>query len=194
MGRPVMVSKDQILDAAERAFSERSYGETSLRQLIAEAGVSTTAFYARYESKEAVFTALVTRLMNDLFAAASKVLPSAKSPAEGIEVGIGVLVQALGRHPRVATLALSEGSSIPAVRDTMQRAFDSLVQLLTPLLPGGGEGESDDNHALTWALVGALYMQIVRWAVVAAVSFGELHGELVRAARVHLPNHATSTN
>ena len=40
-----------ILAAAEALFATTGYGEVSLRQLMAAAGVSTTAFYARFDSK-----------------------------------------------------------------------------------------------------------------------------------------------
>ena len=45
-------SSDGILASAEATFAEHGYGDTSLRQLMAKAGVSTTAFYSRFAGKE----------------------------------------------------------------------------------------------------------------------------------------------
>src|SRR5688572_28375731 len=81
-------SVDGILEAAERVFSRHGYGETSLRQLIAEAGVSTTAFYARFGSKEEVLDALVGRLLGALYAAATESLASAKGLEDGFDRGV----------------------------------------------------------------------------------------------------------
>ncbi len=63
MPRTARPSSDRILGAAEKVFARQGYGETSLRQLMAAARVSTTAFYARFDSKEAVLVALVDRLI-----------------------------------------------------------------------------------------------------------------------------------
>jgi len=41
-------SAERILAAAEALFAKHGYAEVSLRQLIAGARLSTTAFYARF--------------------------------------------------------------------------------------------------------------------------------------------------
>ncbi len=56
----------QILDAARRVFSTRGYERASVTNLIREAGVARGTFYLYFESKEAVFSALVTELLRDL--------------------------------------------------------------------------------------------------------------------------------
>ena len=61
-------SSDGILEAAETAFAKHGYNELSLRQLISASRVSTTAFYARFDSKEAVLAALTSRLFGELHA------------------------------------------------------------------------------------------------------------------------------
>ncbi|MBS1120882.1 MAG: Bacterial regulatory protein, tetR family, partial [Deltaproteobacteria bacterium] len=72
--RATKPSVDKILEAAEKVFAKHGYAVVSLRQLMAAARVSTTAFYARFDSKEAVMAALVTRLLGELYAAAPIVL------------------------------------------------------------------------------------------------------------------------
>src|SRR3989442_1472508 len=96
----VKPSADAILDAAERVLTRQGYAGTSLRQLIAEAGVSTTAFYARFDSKEAVLDALVERLLRELHTAAAATLSEARSIEDGFDRGVDVLVAKLGRKRR----------------------------------------------------------------------------------------------
>ena len=50
---------DRIHAAAEAEFLEKGYQGASLRQIVKSAGVTTGAFYGYYESKEALFAALV---------------------------------------------------------------------------------------------------------------------------------------
>lgn len=54
-------TKDKILDTAERLIGERGYAATSLRQIIAEAGVNLAAVHYHFGSKEDLLDAVVTR-------------------------------------------------------------------------------------------------------------------------------------
>lgn len=54
-------TKERILDTAERLFSEQGYAATSLRNIIAEAGVNLAAVHYHFHSKEALLEALILR-------------------------------------------------------------------------------------------------------------------------------------
>jgi len=54
-------TKERILDTAERLFAEQGYTATSLRSIIAEAGVNLAAVHYHFHSKEALLEALILR-------------------------------------------------------------------------------------------------------------------------------------
>ena len=54
-------TKDRILDAAERAFSEFGFNGVSLRSIIADAGVNLAAVHYHFGSKEELLKAVVMR-------------------------------------------------------------------------------------------------------------------------------------
>jgi AcrR family transcriptional regulator len=54
-------TKDKILDTAERLIGERGYAATSLRHIIAEAGVNLAAVHYHFGSKEDLLDAVVAR-------------------------------------------------------------------------------------------------------------------------------------
>jgi AcrR family transcriptional regulator len=54
-------TQDKILDTAERLFGEQGYAGTSLRQIIAEAGVNLAAIHYHFGSKEELLHRLVVR-------------------------------------------------------------------------------------------------------------------------------------
>jgi AcrR family transcriptional regulator len=54
-------TKDKILDAAEHLFGEQGYSETSLRHIIADAGVNLAAIHYHFGSKEDLLLQLVHR-------------------------------------------------------------------------------------------------------------------------------------
>jgi AcrR family transcriptional regulator len=58
---PVSHTKERILDTTERLFSEQGYAATSLRSIIAEAGVNLAAVHYHFHSKEALLEAVILR-------------------------------------------------------------------------------------------------------------------------------------
>ena len=55
-------TKSKILDEALIMFAENGYKGTNLRDLAARLGLSKSALYKHYESKEAIWDALITRM------------------------------------------------------------------------------------------------------------------------------------
>ncbi len=55
-------TKEKILDAALVSFAENGYKETNLRDLAAGMGLSKSALYKHYESKEDIWNALINRV------------------------------------------------------------------------------------------------------------------------------------
>ena len=54
-------TKEKILDTAERLIGEQGYAATSLRQIIADAGVNLAAVHYHFGSKEDLLDAVVVR-------------------------------------------------------------------------------------------------------------------------------------
>ncbi len=54
-------TKEKILDAAERIFAKHGYAASSLRSIIAEAGVNLAAVHYHFGSKEELLRAVVRR-------------------------------------------------------------------------------------------------------------------------------------
>lgn len=197
-------SADRILEAAEATFAKHGYGEVSLRQLMTAAGMSTTAFYARFDSKEAVMAALVTRLFADLYTAAPGVLDRARDLETGIEVGVDLLCDLFGPRQALVRMVLSEAGSVPAAVQARRGAYGLLAGFLAARIrhlasrhdhrtrtgrePGLQLARfGADPEALAWALVGALEIQIVRWAVWKEIDLATLRTQLRATARAMLP-------
>ena len=183
-------SADSILEAAEEVFAQHGYGEVSLRQLMSAAGVSTTAFYARFESKEAVMAALTARLFAELYAEAPGALDQARDLESGIVVGVDLLCDRFAPRQALVRMILSEAGSAPAAVEARRRAYQILASFLAARLAAYAERRRlhvPDPNALAWALVGALEIQIVRWAVWEEIDEVTLRAQLRAAARAILP-------
>ena len=55
-------TKERILDAALVSFAENGYKGTNLRDLAAGMGLSKSALYRHYESKEEIWNAVIDRM------------------------------------------------------------------------------------------------------------------------------------
>ena len=177
---------DGILEAAERIFDRQGYGATSLRELIAEAGVSSTAFYARYPSKDAVAEALVSRLLSDVLASASTAFTKAPTPKKAFDEAAAVVAGTVRDHRVVLRLALSEGAAIPAVRLALENAYGALAMLVASRLERLADRKlirAPDPAALGWAMVGAVILQTTRWAVLQELDDDAFARQLKRTAR-----------
>jgi TetR/AcrR family transcriptional regulator, ethionamide resistance regulator len=190
-------SADRILAAAEALFATHGYADVSLRQLIAAAGISTTAFYARFDSKAAVLDTLTERLFAELQAEAARRLGDVRGLDAGITRGIELVCAQFGpRKPLVRLIIAESGSRSPAT-SARQRAYAQLVAFLAHQLRALAErGRLDvaDPEALAWAIVGALEIQVVRWAVWDELDLPALQAQLLATARAILPaRRRTST-
>jgi AcrR family transcriptional regulator len=69
--------RERLLAAAEQLFGERSYRRTSVAQICTEAGIATGSFYAHFDSKAAIFAAVLRQINADLRAAMREALMEA---------------------------------------------------------------------------------------------------------------------
>jgi AcrR family transcriptional regulator len=63
---PPATTKDRILDAAERLFSERGFAETSLRAITSEAGANLASVNYYFQSKDALIQAVFARRLGPI--------------------------------------------------------------------------------------------------------------------------------
>ena len=58
--------KEQLLKAALKLFTQKGYAATSVREIVAAAGVSKPMLYYYFENKEGIYRALMQRLFGQL--------------------------------------------------------------------------------------------------------------------------------
>lgn len=87
-------TKDRILDAAERLFAERGVGATSLRSVIAEAGVNLAAVHYHFGSKDELLRAVFRRHMDRLNAVRIGRLNALEQTYRGQPIPVDQLVHA----------------------------------------------------------------------------------------------------
>lgn len=111
----------QLLAAARAVFARRGYHDASVADIIAEAGVARGTFYNYFESKRAVFQAVLDALTEGIAAVITPVEPDgdvARQIRENLERVMAVL-----HGGDVARLLFADAVGLDAEGDEALRAF-----------------------------------------------------------------------
>lgn len=76
------VRKSEILDAAERLFTEKGYAKTTVNDVLFALGIAKGTFYYYFASKEALMEAVVARSIDTEIAAVESLTDNAALSAE----------------------------------------------------------------------------------------------------------------
>jgi AcrR family transcriptional regulator len=139
-------TKDKILDVAERLFGDDGYGATSLRQVIAEAGVNLAAIHYHFGSKEELLDAVVLRGASPLNDERIALLEQYETAAAPEPVAVEKVLYAIlaptfrkvERSPRFAKLMgrlLGEGLMADMVGRHFRPAVERFVSAMRRSLP-----------------------------------------------------------
>jgi TetR/AcrR family transcriptional regulator, ethionamide resistance regulator len=71
-----------VLDATERLLAQRPFSELSVNDLIDEAGISRTSFYAHFDSRTAVIAECLRRVMGQIAVAVDPFLAESEADPE----------------------------------------------------------------------------------------------------------------
>lgn len=139
-------TKQKILDTAERLIGEQGYAATSLRQIIAEAGVNLAAVHYHFGSKEELLDDLVLRRAGPVNEARIAMLDRIEAemgngpPAveRVLEAFLLPTAEAASRHPRFVKLMgrmLAEGMMPGILQKHFQVAAGRFLGALRKALP-----------------------------------------------------------
>jgi AcrR family transcriptional regulator len=139
----------RILDAAHRVFLERGLAGASMEEIASLARAGKSTIYARYPSKEALFTAVVMRNIATSIARFESHVPTAETIEERLaSLGATVLHWALvGDTVGLMRLAIAEARRFPDLASSVhrmarERGSEAVARLL------GEAAQSDELGAL----------------------------------------------
>jgi AcrR family transcriptional regulator len=87
-------TKTRILDSAERLFSDSGFASTSLRAIIAEAGVNLAAVHYHFKSKDSLLEAIIERRAGPVNAERLERLNTALRTAHGRALPLKTILEA----------------------------------------------------------------------------------------------------
>jgi AcrR family transcriptional regulator len=127
-----------LLEAAAVMLRERSLDELSIEDLCKRVGVTIGAFYGRFESKDAFFSALMALAVKRAIAAVHAAVADADNLETGLEAAcrrvVEVAVDVVRRNVGVVRAAAQYESIYPERWGTVRATGTAMVDLATPLL------------------------------------------------------------
>ena len=176
----------EILDAAGRCFVRRGLHATSMREILAEAGLSTGAVYNYFDSKEAIIEAMAARERLEINELAAY-LETATDPRQAILEAVAAIIDECGADDaRLSVEMLAEASRNARVKAAI---LDNDTALRDAIRAAIERGQRDGRIA-TELSPSALLEAIVAIyeGFIGRVAFDDEadRAELVRAARAIL--------
>jgi len=180
---PRVQRREQILDAATRAFARAGFAGTGLDDVAAEAGISRVILYRHFESKTDLYRAVLDRACTKLAGAVGE--------DDFDEHTLGALVRAAAADPDGFRLLFRYAAREPEFRDVT----DSLAATSTEVAHRNLMADYPDGPWLDWAA--RLLPVLTTEAVIAWLDAGQpdpdqaaarighaVHG-VIQAAHVH---------
>lgn len=160
----------RVVRAGIAEFSTRSFSEVTMAEVAAAAGMAKGTVYRYFDSKEALFTAVVEALLDDTaeaFAGAVRregAVPGGVSPEAAAPAFAAVVA---GAMPILLELGARAAKGYAESQELARRVLVTLARAAGgPLVPGGGGEEGDRAAAQAGlALIEAAFAQVLRWSV-----------------------------
>ncbi len=143
-----------ILDAAAAEFGERGYHEGSIARIAQRAGVAIGSFYTWFDSKEAVFRALVADMSRQVREHVVPHILAAPDRLAGERAGIAAYLQFVRTHK--ALYRIIDESAFVA-EDAYRRHYNDVADGYAVSLEqafGRGEITAGDWQVRAWAIMG----------------------------------------
>jgi len=154
--------RQQILTAARDEFAKRGYHQTTIDDIVAQAGVARGTFYLYFEDKRAVFSDLIDRFAAQLAMTIVRITtddPDANVAAQVRENIRRIIGTCLGDRAMTKILFNDAVGVDPAFDRKLMNFYDSMVGLLTESLRDGqalGVISDGEPRVLAYLTLGAL--------------------------------------
>jgi AcrR family transcriptional regulator len=154
-----------ILDAAAQEFGTRGFTATAITDITARAGVATGSFYTWFDSKEAVFRALVADLSEQV---RDRVAPAVLAAPNGLAAEAAGMAEYLAfvRDHAVIYRIIDEAEFVAP--DAHRAHYETTAARITARLRAAadrGEIRADVCEAHAWAIMGMNVFLGLRYGV-----------------------------
>jgi AcrR family transcriptional regulator len=161
----------RLLEAAAAEFGERGYHEAAINGITHRAGVALGTFYTYFDSKEAVFRALVRDMSRATRAHVAGAVKGARDRLAAERTGLEAFIAFTRRHPELYRI-IEEAQFV--AHDVYREHYLSFADAYRRNLAGArergevgaGTGEVEEtDEARAWALIGMSVFLGMRYGI-----------------------------
>src|SRR3954470_12525157 len=149
----------KILDAARDEFGERGFAESSIVGITQRAGVALGTFYTYFDSKEALFQALVRDMSAEVAATAAPAFVGSANALDAAQHGLELFLRFAREHRDIYRI-IDEAEFVDpgAYREHYETTASRIAARLIAAREKGEiavDLDDDDLEILAWASMGA---------------------------------------
>ncbi|KWV92100.1 TetR/AcrR family transcriptional regulator [Erythrobacter sp. YT30] len=155
----------KLLDASAIEFGERGFHEASVSSITRRAGVALGTFYTYFDSKDALFRALVNDMSDNVKSSARSALSESMGALQTEQAALAAFLEFAREHKEVYRI-IDEAEFVDP--DSYQAHYATIAKLIEKRLKEGGEnGELRDDlgDVEAWAIMGINVFVGLRYAV-----------------------------
>lgn len=120
------LTRDRLIEAAEAVFTKDGYLDAKVTDIASTAGMASGSFYTYFESKEAIFTTVIRRVIDEMYAAATVPHDVDHDPHVRIEHATRAYLRAYREHAGLLAILEQVATFNPGFREmrrTIRQGF-----------------------------------------------------------------------
>jgi AcrR family transcriptional regulator len=172
----------QILDAAEKVFTERGIDKARMDDIVKESGLSKGALYWYFKSKDAIIRAVVDRLFISEMREVEALVSADGSASERLKRFVEFAVREYKRFERMLPLAyefVALAARSKTVRETVVIYFNRYKNFLADIIQQGvdrGEFKPCDPETVAISVISMYEGMAMLWFIEPGLVAGDVMG------------------
>lgn len=154
-----------ILDAARSEFGERGFHEASISGITRRAGVALGSFYTYFDSKDALFRALVRDMSDQVRDHVAPVLQAAPDQVAAEQAGLKAFIDFVRGHKEIYRI-IDEAEFVDP--ESFRAHYSTTAERIAQRLEAAaarGEVRGDHSEVHAWAIMGMNVFLGLRYGV-----------------------------
>lgn len=128
-----MDTREKILEVAETHFARHGFAGAHLQQIAADVGVQKTAVYYYFESKAALYAAVLANILEDFERAVTTATRRGPASAQGLARLLDDLNDLLAEHPNYSRILIRifvdrVETDLSAISPTVRRIVEAVTR------------------------------------------------------------------